>query len=126
VNKDDPFDLRNLRVPPEMLVCDSIAAAKVERRRQRFVKVPLNWLEVLREARFASTLRVALFLLYRHWKDRGQPIQLSNVALTWTGVTRREKWRALAELERLGLARVIRRPRRAPLVTVAVPKHYQS
>jgi hypothetical protein len=119
----DPFDLEKLRVPiPERLVSGSIAATKARRRRQQFVMVPYSWLEDLREARHISTYQVALYLLHRHWKDRGQPIPLSNVALAALGVPRWEKWRALAELERLGLVKVVRRPRRVPLITVLAGK----
>jgi hypothetical protein len=120
MQSDDFFDdLERLRMTlSEKEVPHSIAAKKKERRRRQFVMVPLNWLEDLRVTRRASTLRVAHCLLYRYWKDKGQPIVLSNVVLSWWGVTRREKWRALAELERLGLVKVVRRLRRAPLVTV--------
>jgi hypothetical protein len=113
----DPFDLVNLRLPDEMLVPGSVAAVKAERRRQHFVKVPNSWMEELRKARHISTYRVALHILYRHWKKGEEPIPLSNVAFVEAGVTRREKWRALAELERLGLVGVARRSRKAPLVT---------
>ena len=43
---------------------------------------------------------------------------LSNVGLEQEGLTRRSKWRALAELERLGLLLVERLPRKSPRVTL--------
>ena len=99
----------------------SVAAVKAERRRNHFIKVPKSWEEELRKARHVSTYRVALHLLYRHWKSREEPIPLSNVALAEVGVTRREKWRALGELEHLGLVEVVRRSRRVPMVTLRNP-----
>jgi hypothetical protein len=117
----DPFDLGNLQLPDEVRVLGSMAAAKIERRRQHFVRVPNSWVEELRRARHISTYRVALHLLYRHWKKAGEVAPLSNVALAEVGVTRWEKWRALEELERLGLVEVRRRPRQAPLVKLILP-----
>jgi hypothetical protein len=123
-NNDDPFDLERFKVSEEEArVLSGIAATKVERRRQQFTKVPNSWVEELRKARNISTYRVALYLLYRHWKGRRRPIPLSNVALFSTGVTRRGKWKALAELERLGLVEVARRSKRAPLITVCDPNN---
>jgi hypothetical protein len=93
-------------------------ARSTPKRRQRFTIVPQAWSERLREARHLSTYRVALFLLYRHWWTKGRPVKLSNVAMAAEGVPRREKWRALADLERLGLVAVERRPKKSPVVTV--------
>ena len=57
-------------------------------------------------------------LAIRALADRGQVIVLSNVGLEQEGLTRRSKWRALAELERLGLLLVERLPRKSPRVTL--------
>jgi hypothetical protein len=120
---EDPFDLERLRMPmPEREVPDSIAATKKRRRRRQFTMVPNSWVEDLRKARYIGTYRVAHYLLYRHWKNGGQPITLSNVVLAERGLTKWQKWRALAELERLGLVKVVRRPRRAPVITVLITK----
>jgi hypothetical protein len=120
MQSDDFFDdLKRPRMPvPEREVSDSIAATKKRRRRQQFTMVPNSWVETLDRARLASTYRVAHYLLYRHWKNGGQPITLSNVVLAKRRLTKWQKWRALAELERLKLVKVVRKPRRAPVVTV--------
>ena len=114
----DPFDLANLELSDEVRVLGSVAAV---RRRRHFIKVPNSWMEELQKARHIGTYRVALHLLYRHWKKAGEVAPLSNVALAEVGVTRWEKWRALEELERLGLVEVRRRPRQAPLVKLILP-----
>ena len=80
--------------------------------------VPWSWVERLAKARFTATYRVALHILYRHWKGGGESFTLSNGAVAMEGVGRRAKWRALGELERLGLITVERRPRRTPLIAV--------
>jgi hypothetical protein len=61
---------------------------------------------------------VALHLLYRHWKNGGQSFLLGNRALEKEAVSRFAKWRALDELEQLGLISIERRLRRSPRITV--------
>ena len=51
---------------------------------------------------------VWLLVQYLTWKEKAQTVQLSNVALAKHGIDRRSKQRALADLERAGLIRVIR------------------
>jgi hypothetical protein len=88
------------------------------RKRRHFIKVPLLWFERLAEARHIATYRVALHLLYQAWKMSGQPVPLPNGPLIAEGIARGTKWRALGELERLGLVIVERRKRKAPRITV--------
>jgi len=115
---DSPFDLEQFRLP-EKVVAEGLAADKRRRRQEQFVKFPNSWAERLRGARRIATYRIALYLLHQHWKNGGKPITLSNVALEWLGVTRWEKWRALAELERAGLIKIEKGgPGRAPRVTI--------
>jgi hypothetical protein len=88
---------------------------KIQKRRQHFVQVPWAWVERLVGAP-GQTYRLALMLLYQHWKRKGEPVKLANGMLKIDGVSRASKWRALADLERRGLVTVERRPRRSPLV----------
>jgi hypothetical protein len=121
VNVDDPFDLNRLALAPE--TAESVGrAATAKRHRQQFVKFPRSWVGRLQDARHIGSYRLALYLLFQHWKSDGRPIRLSNIALVGTGVSREQKRRALWELERLGLIRVERRRYRSPLVTVLVSK----
>jgi hypothetical protein len=114
--KTDPFDLANLRLPPELQTgARTVTASKS--RHQPFVKFPWSWADRLRTNR-GTTYRVAIHLLYEHWRGGGRPIQLSNVALSGQGVRSKSKWRALHELESAGLIRVERRARRSPVVYV--------
>src|SRR5262249_5342809 len=95
-----------------------VVSRKIQKRRQLFIKFPCIWADRLIKARHTSTYRVALHLLYQHWKQGGGPIKLGNRMLTMEGVGRSRKWEALVELEELGLATVERRGRKAPLVTI--------
>jgi hypothetical protein len=99
--------------PIKSMVIESIR----RRQKTRFVKVPLLWMERLAHARQARTFKVALQLLYRHWKaGGGKPVVLPNAGLI--GVRRGTKWRGLVELEKLGLIAIQRRSRKSPLITV--------
>jgi len=90
---------------------------KIRKRRQQFVMVPWSWVEKL-EGAAGQTYRVALVLLYLHWKGDGKPIKLPNGMLQLDGVSRRSKWRALGYFERRGLIMVERRHKRSPTVRV--------
>jgi hypothetical protein len=127
VNKDDdPFDIENLRLRPEQAAAMAEAAVKQERaqpkRRSRepFTKFPHSWEARLMKAMRISSYRIALHLLYLHWKSTGRPILLSNVALARKGVTRQSKWNALAELTRLGLIKIEKRSRKSPVIRILV------
>ena len=73
MDKDsDPFDLERLRLP-EALQVQAPVPAKTKKRREHFVMLPMTWFEKLGGAA-ASTHRVAWYLLYLHWKGKGEPI----------------------------------------------------
>lgn len=116
----DEAMLERLRLPDRAGTAPGPDSTRVKRRHQQFVKFPLVWADRLRTVRYTSSYRVALHLLYRHWKSGRCPIQLSNVALVEAGVSRDQKWRALRELELLGLIRIERRRRRSPLINLIV------
>jgi hypothetical protein len=115
--ESDPYaDLKRHRWPDGMPAPPRRAAAP--RKRRHFIKVPDFWVERLAGARHIATYRVALHLLYRSWRTGGQPVVLPNSVLAMEGVARGTKWRALRELERLGLITIERRNRKAPRVAV--------
>jgi hypothetical protein len=74
----------------------------------------MGWHQRLRGASSGAN-HVARELLYRHWKYRGQPVVLGNRTL---GLSRQTKWRALAELETLGLITVERRAGHSPVIVL--------
>jgi hypothetical protein len=111
----DDFDLDRLRLPLEATAGRQVAPRKAQKRREQFVMVPFSWIDRLKGAS-GQTYRVALTLLYLDWKAKGDPVKLANGMLAIDGVSRHSKWRALVDLERLGLITVERRPGKSPLV----------
>jgi hypothetical protein len=110
------FDLESFRLP-ESEVRPARTPAKILKRREHFIKVPFSWVERLSGAS-GQVIRLALLLLYLHWKSRGAPIKLANGMLKIDGIGRTTKWRALLELERRGLISIERRPGKSPWVSV--------
>jgi hypothetical protein len=112
------LNLKSLELPPELLASAKLVEpSKPKKRRQHFVRVPWMWMEKLIGCR-GQTLRVAFVVLYLDWKAKGQPVKLANGMPQMAGVSRRAKWRALADLEKLGLISVERRARKSPIVQV--------
>jgi PHD/YefM family antitoxin component YafN of YafNO toxin-antitoxin module len=69
-------------------------------------------------AKRISTYRLAHELLYLHWYGKGKPVTVSSKVAKAARLSDRSKWNALAELERLGLIEVNRKPRRSPRVVL--------
>jgi hypothetical protein len=58
----------------EVETLESKTPAKPKRTRQdQFVLVPLIWVDRLRSARCIGSYRLALHLLFHHWKSDGNP-----------------------------------------------------
>jgi hypothetical protein len=110
----NPFDLVTLRVDPGRVR----QPARPKKWRRQFVRVPWEWAAHMRNVRSGSVYRLALLLLYESWRLGGRPITLSNVSALAEGLSRRSKWRAMSELERLGLIKIERRRRHAPRVVL--------
>jgi hypothetical protein len=118
VTERDAFDnIENFRLSPDQV--RTITPSKILKRRAHFIRVPFGWLERLNGAS-GKAYSMALHLLYRHWRANGRPFTLSNGMLKIDGIGRTSKWRALTELEGLGLVSIERRPRKSPAITVHV------
>jgi hypothetical protein len=113
---DDSFELEKLRLPPGQAHEKWLEVpVKIQKRRRHFVKVPWTWVERLKNAT-GQTYRVAIYLLYLHWKGKGGPIKLANGMLKIDGVPPQTKRRALRDLQRRGLITVEWQPRKSPIV----------
>ena len=110
----DPFNLGGLRIDPTDVARFQPKFAQRGKWRRQFIQFPWTWVERLQSATRVSTYRLALLLIYESWRTGGRPIVLSNLMSQAERLSRRSKWNALAELERLGLVRVERRRRRSP------------
>jgi hypothetical protein len=84
----------------------------------RFIKVPLRWAEQATRATRTPRAFVSLWLLHLAWKAKSNTFPLPNRQLAAYGVTRLDKHRALHELEAAGLIKVVRQPRKTPIVTL--------
>ena len=114
---DDPLD-EILNNPPPIPVVRATTPAKIQKRRENFVVMPMWWIEKLEGCPSGHTMRIAVYLLHLHWKNHGQPFTLANGMLKYDGVSRQSKWRALATLEQLGLIAVDRRSGKSPTIRV--------
>jgi hypothetical protein len=114
----DPFDLEKLRVDPGDLAKLQPKPTKSKKWQRRFIQVPWAWIERLQSTQRASTYRLAMLLLYAAWRSGGRAVVLSNVLFEAEGLSARSKWRALAELEGLGLVQVERHAGRSPRVVL--------
>ena len=86
--------------------------------RREFVRVPWEWAERLQAAKRIGSWRLAVLLLYEHWRTGGRDIALSNILARDIGLSCRSKSRGLNELENLDLIEVRRRRRTAPRVAL--------
>lgn len=92
--------------------------------KRQFTRFPYAWQVRLQDCKAGSTYRLALYLLYEHWRNGGRRIRLSNGVLA--GVDRTTKWDGLRVLERAGLVQIERRQRKAPLVTCLLVGDFQG
>jgi hypothetical protein len=126
----DDLDASKMSIDPaefEEMLRDRAAAKPKSRRSKKegkgwqrfYTTVPRAWELRLQRARSASTYRLALELLYLWWRGKGKSaVIVSGAVAKAAGLSARSKSRALAELGRLDLARVIREPRKSPRVTL--------
>jgi hypothetical protein len=101
-NKErDTFD--DLAIPVTKLDVMAMLGRSKKKERTTFVALPMTRVKRLENAKLAVTYRLAIFLHYRNWKQPGEPVTVSNVALRGFGssMSRWQKDRALCELESL-------------------------
>ena len=126
MDDQDDISIEKLRVDPALMQRVMEQQARKSKRKgwQRICTlVPREWELRLLEAKRISTYRLAIELLYLHWYGKGKPVTVSGRVARAVKISARSKWEALAELERLGLIVVNRKPRRSPRVT---PLHTQA
>jgi hypothetical protein len=127
---DDDIGIEKLRVDPAQMqqIIQEQQVRKSKRKGwQRVCTVlPREWELRLLRAKRISTYRLAIELLYLHWYGNGKPITVSGKVAQAVKISARSKWEALAELERLGLVEVDRRPRKSPRVVLNHTQAKQS
>ena len=126
MDDQDGIDIEKLRVGPALMQRVLEQQARKSKRKgwqRNYTLVPREWELRLLEAKRISTYRLAHEILYLHWYGKGKPVTVSGKVARAVKISARSKWEALAELERLGLIEVDRKPRRSPRVT---PLHTQA
>ena len=124
MTEDDPFDLDDFRLPPDMVRERAIGVPRqIKKRHQQFVKLPLAVVERIARHSRDKTFAVLCYLLHLEWKQGGGPIKVPNGFLAKLGIGRGAKSRALSKLARLGIISVERRGRKSPIVTITHSSH---
>ena len=121
MDDQDEIGIERLRVDPALMgrVLEHQARKSKRKGWQRnYTQVPREWELRLLGAKRISTYRLAIELLYLHWYNNGKPVTVSSKVAQAAKISIRSKWEALAELERLGLVEVDRRPRKSPRVVL--------
>jgi hypothetical protein len=109
--QDEPWQVKRLR--------ELKAAAPVKRKKvERFVQVPLWWIEIAAKATRSPATLVLIELLHTRWKAKNPTFPLPNGRLNKLGVSRDVKRRVLRDLERRQVIIVERPPRKTPIVTL--------
>jgi hypothetical protein len=119
----DDIGIERLRVDPALMqqvLLEQQQARKSKRKewQRHCTMIPRAWELRLLQAKRISTYRLAIELLYLHWYGKGKPVIVSGKVAEAVKISARSKWEALAELERLGLIEVNRKPRKSPRVVL--------
>jgi hypothetical protein len=110
--QDEPWHVKRLRE------LEAAAPQKRKKKVERFVQVPLWWIEIAaKDARSPTTL-VLIELLYAAWKAKSSTFPLPNARLKELGIDRKTKYQVLRDLQRRPVILVERPPRKAPLITL--------
>jgi hypothetical protein len=119
---NDAFDLNGLRLAPEIAACigkkpSGEQGPRQPRRAEPFLQISHKAIvagsDVLRGTK---QFLVWLYLFHRVWADKSRTVVLANQTLSTWGVGRREKYKALRQLEEAGLISVEWRQRSSPLL----------
>jgi hypothetical protein len=121
---NDEFDEEDmvLDLPPGTVVTNVPSEKQKKRQKKQeedFTIITLAMLKLL-NVTSAQTLRLAMLILYLHWKGNGDAIKLSNTLPKEFNISRESKRRALIDLERRGFITVERQSRKTPTVKLAI------
>lgn len=115
----DPFDPRNLSLPPEELATVRIVKAPTSRlRKEPFImRVPLRW--AAQAARLpGQCLAAGLLLWFLAGRTRRTTVTFCQSRGRDMGLSERTTRRALRQLETAGLVSIVRKPGRGLEVTI--------
>jgi hypothetical protein len=111
--QDEPWHVKRLR---------ELEAAALKRKRkkkvERFVQVPLWWIETAAKDIQSPETLVLIELLHARWKTKSSTFPLPNGRLKTLGVSRKIKYRVLRDLQRRPVILIERRAGKTPIVTL--------
>jgi hypothetical protein len=110
--QEEPWHIKQLRE------LRAIGEAKRKKRAERFVQVPLWWIEIAAKAARSPATIVLVELLHTRWKTGSSTFPLPNSRLNNLGVSREIKRRVLRDLERRQVIIVERPLRKTPIITL--------
>jgi hypothetical protein len=115
----DFLDLEKLRIPSRILKHSKNQSPPRHKPGEKFLKGPIPWAWLAKAAaRPGKALHVGIALWFQSAIRRTNQVPLSTIILKELGVSRHAGYRGLLELEKVGLASVIRHKGRLPLVTL--------
>ncbi len=121
-------DLDRLRLAPALTpmgnhtpaVVKAAVKPKAMRIAGEFLKgpIPLPWLTAVTRLSGKAPLAVGLAIWFESGRRKSNEVKLTTAILRRFSVNRKAKYSALKSLEKAGLVRVRREPRRNPVVTI--------
>jgi hypothetical protein len=120
-------DLDRLRLPAGQIEVRADATKKRTKtpRKPRHIEgeflkgpIPLNWLSVASGLSGKAALAVGLAIWFEAGRRKSKEVRLTTAILQRFNVNRKAKYTALKALEKAGLVKVHRVPRRNPVVTI--------
>ncbi len=112
--------LRSSSRPATILTTSNFLKPGMKGGRDEFLKgpIPLRWLTAATKLTGKSPLAVALALRFESARRKSLQVKLTTAILERFSVNRKAKYKALSLLEKAGLIRVDRPPRKNPVVTI--------
>jgi hypothetical protein len=110
--QDEPWHKKRLRE------LKAAGEARRKKRAERFVQVPLWWIEIAAKDTHSPTTLVLIELLHTAWKTKSSTFPLPNARLKALGVSRKIKYRVLRNLERRPVIHIERPFGKTPIITL--------
>jgi len=92
--------------------------SKRPKTKEAFAKITASQCKKLVHVESGASVKIFIVLAYHSFKHWDKPFQLSTDNLAKNGFSRTTQWRALTQLEKVGLISVERRHRGPPIITV--------
>ncbi|SRR6266478_1619342 len=106
------------RLKAEYYANVSPSNSKPKKSKEVFAKITDSQFEKIIHIESGASVKIFIALVYQAFKHWDKPFQLSTDNFAKNGFSRTTQWRALTQLEKVGLISVERRHRGPPIITV--------